>query len=250
MEHSEQIELLATALNKVQQTELFALTDKENPFFKSKYADLSSVWSVARKPLTENGLSVSQTMDKGSNGDPVIITTLFHNSGQWLRGRLEIPAPKKDPQSFGAAITYGRRYSLAAILGICPEDDDAESAMKRNNNSKKKASKPAPKKETKTQKGDDAATQAQYKKLYAMLKNNGFEDDDVELFKDFLKDKYQVEYLTKKKISLTFDVFDKAVDSFFEWEKGRAGLQDPQDDEPPQHGPDNPPPPDDDDIPF
>jgi hypothetical protein len=128
MNQSESIAELAAALNKVQREELFALTDKENPFFKSKYADLSSVWSVSRKPLTDNGLSVVQTMRVGERDNPIIVTTLLHTSGQWIRGELEMPAPKKDPQQFGSAVTYGRRYSRAAMLGVCPSDDDAQSA--------------------------------------------------------------------------------------------------------------------------
>jgi hypothetical protein len=221
-EQSEKIELLATALSKVQQEELFALTDKKNPFFKSKYADLSSVWSVARKPLTENGLSVVQTMDVGGNGDPVIVTTLFHNSGQWIKGRLEMPAPKKDPQSFGAAITYGRRYSLAAILGVCPEDDDAESAMRRGNGGKKTTPKPKQKPAAQPQQpetgNDDAnrATAPQYKKMYAMMKEKNFDDDSVDL---------------KKIMSQIFDNFEKAVNSFVDWKIGNSDNEPPQ--EPP-----------------
>ena len=74
---SESIENLAKALVEVQKTELFALTDKDNPFFKSRYADLSSVWTAARKPLTDNGLSIIQTMDIADTG-VVIETTLLH----------------------------------------------------------------------------------------------------------------------------------------------------------------------------
>lgn len=142
---SEEIKDLAVALNKVQQEDLFALTDKENPFFKSKYADLSSVWSVARKPLNENGLSVVQTMRVGERDNPIIVTTLLHESGQWIRGELEMPAPKKDPQQFGSAVTYGRRYSLAAMLGICPVDDDAQGATDSMKKEPKTTGKKSPK---------------------------------------------------------------------------------------------------------
>jgi len=126
---SESIAELAKALNKVQSEHLFALTDKENPFFKSKYADLSSVWSVARDPLIKNGLSVVQTFDVGNNMMPIIVTTLLHTSGEWIRGSLEMPILKADPQAVGSSITYGRRYALSAMLGICPEDDDGDKGM-------------------------------------------------------------------------------------------------------------------------
>ena len=135
MEQSEKIDLLAKALNKVQANELFALTDKQNPFFKSKYADLSSVWSVARKPLVDNGLSVVQTFASCGPDCVNIVTTLLHESGQWIRGCLTIPMLKQDPQAAGSAITYGRRYSLSALLGICPDDDDGEKAMKTSRSS-------------------------------------------------------------------------------------------------------------------
>jgi len=179
MEQSESIDLLAGALSKVQSNELFALTDKENPFFKSKYADLSSVWSVARKPLIDNGLSVVQTFDADDGDAPIIVTTLLHVSGQWIRGRLRVPITKVDPQAVGSSITYGRRYALSAILGICPEDDDAEKAMKSSrggakaeNPKKYESDKPLTGEITKPQKG----------KLWAMMKNNGMDDKQAGAF--------------------------------------------------------------------
>jgi len=130
MEQSEKIDQLAIALSKVQSESLLALTDSTNPFFNSKYADLSSVWGVTREPLVKNGLSVAQTLDIAEDGSPIIVTTLMHLSGQWLRGRLKMKPDKPGPQAVGSCITYGRRYSLAAMIGVCPEDDDANSATK------------------------------------------------------------------------------------------------------------------------
>lgn len=138
MEKSENITNLASALVEVQKTDLFALTDKNNPFFNSKYADLSSVWSAARKPLTENNLSIVQTTDVSDNG-VVIETMLMHTSGEYITGRLLIRPEKSTPQGVGSAITYGRRYALAAIIGISPEDDDGEAAMDRKILQKKEA---------------------------------------------------------------------------------------------------------------
>ena len=123
---SENIVELATALNKVQSELLGAKKDSDNPFFKSKYADLASVWDACREPLTKNGLSVTQIFD-GAN----LITILLHISGQWIKGSIPIIAAKQDPQGIGSAISYYRRYSLAAIVGIVQIDDDAESAMER-----------------------------------------------------------------------------------------------------------------------
>ena len=134
MNQSDSIANIAKALNRVQAEHLFALTDKSNPFFKSKYADLSSVWTVARTPLIENGLSVVQTFDVGNNGLPIIVTTLLHTSGEWIKGSLEMPILKPDPQAVGSSITYARRYALSAMVGICPEDDDGEKGMARKKN--------------------------------------------------------------------------------------------------------------------
>ena len=122
---------LADALAKAQGEMEGAKKDSENPFFHQKYADLASVWDACRKPLSSNGLSVVQTMSN-DNGKVIIITTLLHSSGEWIRGHLTVKPMKDDPQAMGSAITYGRRYSLAAIAGISPEDDDAEGTMERD----------------------------------------------------------------------------------------------------------------------
>lgn len=122
---------LATALAKAQGAMENALKDTSNPFFKSKYADLASVWGAARKPLSDNGLSVIQT----TNGDTdvvTVITTLFHSSGQWIRGTLRMRPVKNDPQGVGSCITYARRYALAAMVGVAPEEDDGEAATRRS----------------------------------------------------------------------------------------------------------------------
>ena len=132
MAQSESIGELAKALSKLQSEIRGYKEDSENPFYKSKYGDLTSVWAACRKPLTDAGLSVVQTLTGNGDGSVVIITTLMHNSGEWIRGSLPVKPVKADPQALGSAITYGRRYSLAAIVGIAPEDDDAESAMSRS----------------------------------------------------------------------------------------------------------------------
>jgi hypothetical protein len=78
--------------------------------------------------LTENGLAITQTLDYV--GDKIlIITTLGHVSGESMKSVLPVPLVKADPQTLGSAITYCRRYSLSAMVGICPIDDDAEMAM-------------------------------------------------------------------------------------------------------------------------
>jgi len=131
MNSSEQIDKLAAALSKAQSVLKGAKADSTNPFFKSSYADLESVWDAIRGPLTDNGLSVTQTTDVTEFG-PVLVTTLIHSSGQWISGRYPlISAKPNDPQALGSATSYARRYTLAAIMGVYQSDDDAEKAVSR-----------------------------------------------------------------------------------------------------------------------
>jgi hypothetical protein len=129
---SEQINELAAALSKAQAGITGALKDSANPFFKSKYADLASCWDACRKQLTDNGLSVIQTTEV-QDGHVVVVTTLAHSSGQWMRGVLPVKAKDDGAQAQGSGITYARRYALAAIVGLAQIDDDAEAAQGRNN---------------------------------------------------------------------------------------------------------------------
>lgn len=130
MNQSESIAALSAALSKAQAIMEGASKDSSNPFFKSKYADLSAVWDACRKPLTDNGLSVVQTADFiPEHPDMVCIETILcHSSGEWIKGRLAVKPVKPDPQSVGSCITYLRRYSLQSIVGIAPEDDDGNAA--------------------------------------------------------------------------------------------------------------------------
>jgi hypothetical protein len=130
MQTSENINELAAALAKAQGHMGGALKDSANPFFKSKYADLESVWNACRKALSENGLAVIQTT-AGIEGGVVVTTMLAHASGQWVRDTLPLYPKDTSPQGMGSAITYGRRYALAAIAGVYQTDDDAEAAQGR-----------------------------------------------------------------------------------------------------------------------
>lgn len=129
-EQSEQINELAAALAKAQGKITGALKDSANPFFKSKYADLASVWDACRAALSENGLSVIQLPESDDSG-VFVITTLAHSSGQWMRSRLRLTPKDTSPQGMGSAITYGRRYALAAAVGVAQIDDDGNAASGR-----------------------------------------------------------------------------------------------------------------------
>jgi hypothetical protein len=117
---------MAEALAKAQAVMAGAKKDSTNPHFKNKYADLASVWDACRKPLTDNGLSVLQYTDI-YEGQTVLVTQLTHAGGGSVIGRLPLPAGK-NMQEMGSALTYARRYGLAAMVGVAPEDDDGNAA--------------------------------------------------------------------------------------------------------------------------
>jgi hypothetical protein len=130
MNQSETIGKLAEALCKAQAVIEGAKKDSSNPFFRSKYADLASVWDACRKPLTDNGLSIVQSpVFVPEHPDMIgLDTRLCHSSGEWLEGRIVMKPVKSDPQSYGSCLTYLRRYSLQSLVSVCPEDDDGNLA--------------------------------------------------------------------------------------------------------------------------
>jgi hypothetical protein len=107
-----------------------ALKDKTNPAFRSKYADLGACIDAIEDALLTNGIAFIQETFEDSTG--VTVETVFlHESGESIRcGKLHVPASKQDPQGYGSALTYARRYSLCAAAGIAPEDDDGNAASK------------------------------------------------------------------------------------------------------------------------
>ena len=135
MKSSDAINELASALCNAQGQMGGAVKDSANPFFKSSYADLTSVIKAIKQPFADNGLSYTQFPVSNENGVGVS-TRLMHVSGQWLEMEYTLPTVKKDPQASGSAITYARRYALQSIAGIPTADDDAESAMLRGDDKK------------------------------------------------------------------------------------------------------------------
>lgn len=136
---SEQINELAAALAKAQGQIEGAKKSSSNPFFKSKYADLAECWNTCRETLTANEISVIQMPEEiNENGRLNITTMLAHSSGQYISSTLTMTVTKLDPQAIGSAITYGRRYALAAMVGLAQEDDDGEKAMARQEKKDKK----------------------------------------------------------------------------------------------------------------
>ena len=132
MKQSENITDLATALCLAQAQMGGAVKDSNNPFFKSSYADLTSVIKVIKQPFADNGLSFVQFPITSEGGKGVGVSTMImHSSGQWVQGEYLLPMDKITAQGAGSAITYARRYALQAMAGIPTVDDDAEAAMFR-----------------------------------------------------------------------------------------------------------------------
>ena len=126
MRSSEQVNEIGGALAKAQGIMANAVINKVNPHFKSKYADLAAIREAVSGPLAQNGIAVLQVIDSDDKGS-FLVTRLVHSSGQWIESVHPLPATAK-PQEFGSALTYARRYSLAAICGISAEEDDDANA--------------------------------------------------------------------------------------------------------------------------
>lgn len=134
-EMSPTVGAIADALAKAQGAIEGAKKESENPAFKRdgkamRYADLASVWDACRAQLSANGVAVVQSPGEAAEGKISVTTLLAHSSGEWFKGYLTIPLSKVDAHGYGSATTYARRYALAAMVGVAPEDDDGNAAIK------------------------------------------------------------------------------------------------------------------------
>ena len=136
---SPEIAELAKAMVKVQQALTPACKDAENPFVKNRYASLNSVIDACRDALSAQTIWVAQYPVAADAGHLGLVTKLVHGeSGQWQSSLMVMPLPKNDPQGYGSALTYARRYGLATLVGMVTEaDDDAEAATPQRGKSSK-----------------------------------------------------------------------------------------------------------------
>lgn len=135
MEHksqSEEIKDLVAALSKAQGMMKPAIFNRVNPHFKNRYADFTSCMDSCRDPLSNNGLSVMQYCET-INDKLMLVTMLAHISGQWIKSYFPLSPKSMESQAVGSAMTYAKRYSLSALLGIVSddEDDDGEASHGR-----------------------------------------------------------------------------------------------------------------------
>ena len=135
MKQSESIKELATALCLAQAEMGGAVKDSKNPFFKSSYADLTSVIAALKGPFSNHGLSFVQ-LPVSTDTHIGVMTMLMHTSGEWIQSEYVLPMTKRDPQAAGSCLTYSRRYALQSLAGLPSVDDDAESSMLRGDQAK------------------------------------------------------------------------------------------------------------------
>lgn len=130
---SEQVNEIHAALSKAQGEYQRIGLNRDNPFFKSNYADLDTILQAVKAALCKNGLAFTQETKFEDTGATILHTKLRHASGQWISCRARILPPKNDVQSYGSTLTYQKRYAAMALLGITashdPLDDDGEIAM-------------------------------------------------------------------------------------------------------------------------
>lgn len=145
---SEQINELAAALSQAQGEMTSAIKDSNNPFFRSKYANLNSYLNCSKGPLCKYGLSISQIPTETETGVK-LVTILLHSSGQWLQSSLPINVKSdgktNELQVFGSVLSYLKRYVLSSMLGIGSDDDDDGNSAKDYQVKQEPAAPPAPK---------------------------------------------------------------------------------------------------------
>lgn len=127
MKMSDTISQLAAALSIAQGQIEDAVKDTKNDFYKSKYADLSSVRAAIRQPFADNGLSVAQ-FPRTVQGGVEVETMLLHVSGEFMAETLFMPV-KHEPHPIGSGISYARRYALMSIANLAADDDDGNAAQ-------------------------------------------------------------------------------------------------------------------------
>lgn len=162
MKKSESISELTKAFAKTQQEMKQPLKDAQNPFFKSTYVPLENVTESITETATKNGLAFSQE-PSFDDGMVAVTTLVMHSSGEWIEyAPLKMKPVKNDPQAFGSAITYAKRYALSAIFGITSDkDDDGNEATQPQ----------------KPQRQQQATKQAQVKQYISAEKAKQYEDD-------------------------------------------------------------------------
>ena len=202
---SQEIGELAAALAAAQATFTFASKDSTAAMGsagKRKYADLQSVLEAVREGLTANGLAVIQAPMPADNGIK-LRTTLAHKSGQWMASELCLPQDKMGGvQGMGSALTYARRYALAAMVGIAQDDDDGETAMQESRKAEKQRVQQT--RQQAAESNPDAPSAEMFRALMATLTERGCKEREeylAELSAFFRREVKSSKELTRAEIS-------------------------------------------------
>ena len=187
MTKSDSIKNLSAALAKAQAKLQNAKNTADNPFYKSKYAPLGEVLDLVRPVLAENGLAVIQYPSSDDGKTISIHTMLVHESGEYIDfDPLSLTAEKITPQGAGAAITYGRRYSVSGIFNIASEDDDDGNSLEKPQNGVKQPSKTINKSEVMVLEGLISKTETDKKKFLDYYKVDKPEQMTKEMYEHAL----------------------------------------------------------------
>ena len=206
---SEQINELAKALCQAQGEYRPAKKDANNPFFKSSYATLSSVFEVIKEPFLKYKLTVTQPTfikkpDTVNDVNVVVLeTTIMHESGQWISSHYPVISKDNSPQAMGSAMSYAKRYSLAAIAGVYTDEDDDGNAAQGLGVSRPEPTISAAQQQFKQSLGSARAqgiSDAQLNRLYMIATKSGYTTIEAEQMakqkynltniKDMYKDQY------------------------------------------------------------
>lgn len=158
MQMSESIKNIAAALVKAQSEMGAVVKGADNPYYKSKYADINDVIKTVKEVLNNNGIAFLQPLkvkEVANEKVNIVETMLLHTSGEYLVGEIEVIVKDKDPQKLGMSVTYSRRFGLQSMVGLPAEDDDGNTASgvyeKKDNKTPSKFAKSTKSKETATE---------------------------------------------------------------------------------------------------
>lgn len=182
---------------------------------RTKYADLPAVREAARDPLTKHGLAFVQFPTSAPPGSVRIITRIVHKSGEWIEDDegFTVPAGNNTAQAVGSAMTYARRYSLQAALGIVADDDDDGHAATSAAQAPRRAREP---RQTggAAQTTPDGITEAQLRKLHATYSEAGLthREQKAEFVKRIIgREVESSKDLTKREAATVIDALETAI---------------------------------------
>jgi ERF superfamily len=219
IEHSDDLAELAAAIIEVQAAMPKIPKTSDNPFFKSKYADLADVKTLADPIITKHGLAVTQWPSNNDKGD-TLVTMLLHRSGQFIKSEMQLHLTKSDAQGQGSALTYARRYAYMASLGLVADvdDDGNRSSQPQSNRSE---AKPKPQAKARAAKNADPKTGEVLHNLQPKMLEE-IKGADRPRFLEHLGSKYEF------KITAVPDSKREEVEKVIgEWSAGRPFSDDP-----------------------